>query len=438
MKKKKLWRRAASAVLGGLLCVSITAVGCAEKKGEGEGILSYGVHVLAAETDMAISVLRGNEAVFSAEVFARSLNLSHVDYITVHTLPDDTDGELLLGSTRVAAGQRIASSNLSYLTFAAASEAVSRASFTFSANGSEAVMDCNVYLLDVENYTPTLAAVPELARRVFTYRDTAAYGTLTAYDPDGDEMVFEIVSYPQNGALTLTDAHAGTYVYAPSAGYTGTDSFSYVARDIYGNYSACASVELRVDVAGTSVTYADMEDSRSHTAARALTEAGIMSGTQVGNQHYFYPDRTVTRAEFLVMAMNVAGITDVPTCEATAFADDASIPQSMKGYVAAAYTLGYISGTNVQGDLCFLPDEEITRAQAAVMLESILDVSDARVISVFADHSEIPVWASDALYSLHAVGILRDTEGCISATQKLTRAETADMLFAVSEYCMLD
>jgi len=92
----------------------------------------------------------------------------------------------------------------------------------------------------------------------------------------------------------------------------------------------------------------------------------------------------------------------------------------------------------VQGELCFLPDEEITRAQAAVMLENILDVSDAQVVSVFADHSEIPVWASDALYSLHAVGILRDTEGCISATEKLTRAETASMLFSASEYCRLD
>lgn len=435
MKMERLWRRAASLALGGLMCFTLSMAGCAERSGAGEGILSPGVNIMAARTDVAVSAPRGNDAVFSEDVFARSLNLSRVDSITVRSLPADTDGELLLGSTRVAAGQRIAASNLSYLTFAASREDLGEASFTFSANDSELVMECRVYLLDEMNYTPTLATAPELSRKVFTYRDTAAYGRLSAYDPDGDEMVFEIVSYPQNGALTLTDAHVGSYVYTPTKGYTGDDSFSYVARDIYGNYSACATVDLRIEAANTTVTYADMADSVHHTAARVLSEAGIMSGTQVGNQYYFYPDRSVTRAEFLVMAMNAVGITDIPECDTTVFADDARIPYAMKGYVSAAYTLGYISGTNVDGKLCFLPEGEISRAEAAVIMESMIDVSDARVVAVFADHSQIPVWASDALYSLHAVGILNDVDGCISATEKMTREACASMVFLAREYC---
>ena len=434
MKKKMLWRRATSVMLGGLLCASLATVGCTQRSAGGDGILTYGINVLASKTDVAIAVPRGNEVVFSADVFARNLNLSDIESITVCSLPKDTEGELLLGSTRVAVGQRISRANLSYLTFAAASEHVTNASFCFAANDRGVPMVCRMYLLDKENATPTLSMVPSLSLNVFTYRGHAAHGTLGAYDPDGDEMVFEIVSYPQYGSLRMIDTTVGSYVYMPQEDFTGTDSFSYVARDQYGNYSASATVNVRVEHSGTSVTYTDVGEGRTYNAALALTEAGIMSGTQVGNQHFFYPDRTVTRAEFLVMAMNAAGITDVPSCDATAFADDESISKSIKGYVAAAYTMGIISGTNVQGDLCFLPDEEITRAQAAVILEHLLDLSDTRVVAVFADHSKIPVWASDALYSLHAEGILSADGGYISPCAKITRAETAEALCSVMKY----
>ena len=165
-----------------------------------------------------------------------------------------------------------------------------------------------------------------------------------------------------------------------------------------------------------------------------LTEAGVMSGTQIGSQYYFHPEKNVTRAEFLVMAMNAAGISDVPTCYDTGFADDAEIPESMKGYVATAYALKYISGSIVDGELKFLPNEEITRAQAAVMVANIMGLEDVAVTPTFADGSEIPAWASEAIYSLNTAGILVTHDGYISATAKLTREETAAMLAAVMRY----
>jgi hypothetical protein len=214
----------------------------------------------------------------------------------------------------------------------------------------------------------------------------------------------------------------------------GSDSFPYVARDKYGNYSASATVNLRVETAGTSITYVDMKDSHAYPAALALTEAGVMSGTQVGSDHYFYPERSVTRAEFLVMAMNAAGITEVPTCYNTGFADDAEIPETMKGYVATAYAMKYVSGSIVEGELKFLPNEPITRAQAAVILAGIVGFEDVAVTPTFADGSEIPAWASEAIYSLNAVGIMVSHDGYISATADLTREQTAMMLAAVMRY----
>lgn len=432
MKRVHFLLRTTFLFLSLVLLLSAVSLSASAESGEVPTV-SYGVVVLAARMDMAVSAPVGNDVTFCADDFARALNLSHVEYVRVRSLPSAAAGELLLGSSRIAAGQAVSASNLSYLNFIPSNEQISHASFTFDV-GSGTVFVCNMYFLSETNYTPTLSMAPALSLDVFTYRDLDAYGTLSGYDPDGDTMVFEIVSYPQHGALLLTDAAMGSYVYSPEDGYVGTDRFSYVARDIYGSYSASKTVELRVNALGTSVTYTDMESSPAANAALALTEAGIMGGTQMGNRYYFYPDKTVSRVEFLVMAMHAAGITDVPTCADTAFFDDADIPPSMKGYVETAYSMKYISGTNVSGNLCFLPNESITRAEAAVMLGNIVGISDVRVIPVFADQGEIPVWASDAIYSLHSIGVLSADGGYVSPVTKLTRADTARLLVSVKKY----
>ena len=380
---------------------------------------------------MAVWGPRGNDVIFEANDFARNLNLSKINYIKVISLPSTTEGELLMGSVCVNAGQIISGDNLAHLCFSAADDTVNKASFTFSANGDSTAITCNIYLLDGVNYAPTVSMASSATLQVSTYRDREAHGRLTAYDPDGDALVFEIVTAPTNGSVRLEDREEGTYVYAPRSGFIGTDEFSYVARDVYGNYSTATTVKLRVMTSGTSVTYVDMAESKAANAAIALTEAGVMSGTQIGNQYFFYPERTVTRAELLVMAMNAAGITDVPTSAVTGFEDDADIAPAMKGYVAAAYNMGYISGTLKEGKLCFLPNEEINRAEAAVMICAILEEESSGVIPTFADGADIPVWAKEAIYTLNTLGIMDATEGFISPTSALTREQAALILEAV-------
>jgi hypothetical protein len=154
----------------------------------------------------------------------------------------------------------------------------------------------------------------------------------------------------------------------------------------------------------------------------------------MGDKCYFYPDRAVSRAEFLVMAMNAVGISQLPADTETVFADDRDIADSMKGYVAAAYELGYISGTLENGILRFLPNDEITRAEAAVMLSNLVGLCEVSVIPTFSDGSDIPVWARESIYSLNAAGIMVESDGCISPTDKLTRADTAEMLFGAMQY----
>ena len=102
----------------------------------------------------------------------------------------------------------------------------------------------------------------------------------------------------------------------------------------------------------------------------------------------------------------------------------------MKGYVAVAHSMGYITGSEVEGKLCFLPNQEITRAEAAVILGKMIDAElpTAAMRQSFDDAEEIPVWAEASVYSLSYKGILQADNGNIEPMSAATRGDVAIML----------
>lgn len=436
---KKSGKRMRWLQLLAVACLVVSCIGCgARDAGEAQAsddVLTPGIEVLAGRSDMAVATLCGNEYYFSRDVFARALNMSvsSLQSVTVVSLPGVEDGELMMGSLRVSAGQVIPASNLAMLSYVPADGSVpSEASFTFTPNEAGYEMVCNVYVLGELNYSPTVSIATAGALSVSTYRNYAGYGNLTAYDPEGDPLTFEIVTAPSHGLLIMTNAECGEYVYLPRRGYRGADSFRYVVRDMYGNYSAAAEVKVEVLESAVSVQYEDMQGRREYNAALTMAAAGIMQGTSLDGKTYFYPEATVSRLEFLTMAMQTIGVGSVPTVSDTGFEDDADIPAEAKGYVAAAYSLGYIKGsTDAEGNLCFLPGTTITKAEAAVILRRMVDVEASQLTPAFADSSDIPAWASEAISTLSAMGIMTSTGGAISPNEQLTRGQTAMMLAAL-------
>ena len=393
-----------------------------------DAIVSPALHIIAADSDMAMAGLRGSSIRIESEDFARALNLSSVSEITVTEVPPVTDGELRVGTTVVNKGQTLGANALSTLSYTATSD-VTTSSFRFRVGNAPYEITCGLYLLDKINHAPTLSAVPKNTLHVSTHRNITLYGTLPCYDPDGDKTTIEIVSYPERGILILSDRHTGEYTFTPGENYAGKDSFTYVARDVYGNYSASATVSLTVTKPSSNVVYRDILGKPCYNAALTMAEEGIMSGTQIGSSSYFYPDREVSRAEFTVMAMNAIGMTEVAPATSTVFADDAAIPEEAKGYIATAYELGYVKGLFRDDTLCFEPDRAITRAEAAVMLGNMIGVSTPTIAPTFADADAIPSWASASLSSLTSMGILDTDGGNVSPMNAVTRADAAEMLY---------
>ena len=97
-------------------------------------------------------------------------------------------------------------------------------------------------------------------------------------DPDPGQtatLTAELVSPPTRGAITLNAN--GTFTYTPNAGYSGPDSFTYLARDTTGRASAPATVNLTV-VTGPNATPVANADSYSTAEDSVLTVSAVSSG----------------------------------------------------------------------------------------------------------------------------------------------------------------
>lgn len=393
--------------------------------------VSYGLRVLAAEQEMVFSGLCGNEITFSAEDIRRAMNLGTLNYVTITELPAAGEGTLFVGSVGAGKGQVISAGSLNLLSFAAADDSKpSMATMKLAVNGSDYAVTCRLCLLDGLNYTPTVSLAPVVSLNIETYRDIPTAGTVSAYDPEGDEMTFEIVRYASHGRVVMTDRHTGAYVYTPDSGYVGKDSFEYVVRDHYGNYSTSATVSVQISTPPASVTYSDIKGVNEAGAILTVSSLGLMNGTQVGSECYFKPAESISRVEFLVTALQAAGIgqKEVASLTAPSVADSADIPTAMQPYVSYALQKNYISTKTLSGQSYFRPNDTISRAEAAVILSNIIGYATEDTVTAFADADAMPAWSSQAMTSLRALGILVASDGNANAGNTMTRATTAAWL----------
>ena len=82
-----------------------------------------------------------------------------------------------------------------------------------------------------------------------THNASFITGTLSASSPTGGSVVYQLLSTPANGTVTLVDSAAGTFKYTPTSGFTGTDTFTYEALN--GTVpSNQATVSIRVTNSG--------------------------------------------------------------------------------------------------------------------------------------------------------------------------------------------
>ncbi len=256
-----------------------------------------------------------------------------------------------------------------------------------------------------------------------TYRGIPISGTLRAVDPNGDAVVFKLVDKPVRGTVEISAD--GAFTYTPFVGKKGTDTFTYAAVDEHNAVSAPATVTVTIKKQSTKTVYSDMDGNEAHYAALRLAEKGLLTGEKLGGTYLFRPEETITRGEFLAMCIELAGMETIGDISRTGFYDDTDIPSWEKPYVAAGLIAGIVEGYRTEdGRAVFRAGQPITRAEAMVALDNAIGVTD---VSSFSEYEAVcPAWACQSAANLDACSIVPSL--FTGYENELTRAEAAMLL----------
>ena len=177
---------------------------------------------------------------------------------------------------------------------------------------------------------------------------------------------------------------------------------------------------------GKQNTFTDVgADFWAYDAICNMSEKGIISGFEDGS---FRPEQSITRAEF---AKIIIGNESVSLETVTEFIDVAKDKWYYDKVMAAA-SIGIINGV---GGEKFLPEENITREEAAVIMKRYADYKNKTLIPVrmninFADENEISDFAVGSIDALYISGVLSGTDsGFFNPKQPISRAEAAIAIY---------
>ena len=353
---------------------------------------------------------------FTAEKFATEE--TPLSGVCITGLPQASTGTVLLGNRVLRAGDILTASQLEQLTFhPLRTEADAQAVISYLPiypNRVEKTATMTIAIRGKEDKAPVAQDLS-----LETYKNLPNDGTLKASDPEGETLTYTVVRGPKRGSVEVKAD--GTFTYTPKKNKVGVDSFTYTAADPAGNVSRTATVTVQILKPSDGQRYTDTLGLNSRFEAEWLRNTGLFVGEQVGGNACFYPDKTVTREEFLTM---VVKLLDIPTKDTESVQLPVTTPQWLKPYLAAAQRSGLMAGWQDTANL----SEPVTGAEAAVMLQNALDLTvDSSVLEqTAANEMELPTWAFASLTVMAENGI------ALSANEPLTREAAAQVLYQVS------
>ena len=179
---------------------------------------------------------------------------------------------------------------------------------------------------------------------------------------------------------------------------------------------------------GKKLPFTDIYNNPAKDGIEYLWSNGILSGY---SDNTFKPNNPITRAEAVKVILKAKNIK--PSKYNNIFIDVRSTDW-FADYLQTAMDNKLIQG---YPDRSFHPDEYITMAQWAVILDALIkdevidDVEVEQILSQFKDKDNIPNWSKISIARLMKSGILSLEKQVINAYKPISRAEVADTLYKI-------
>ena len=321
----------------------------------------------------AAEVESGSIYCFSTADFSEEDDLAG---ICITRLPDT--GTAMLGQRVLQPGDILTADQVAQMTFSPAeTETDLDAQLEYLPVFGGHVAQANVMTLSIRGKEDKAPIAEDSA--VETYKNLEIAGKLKVSDPEGQPMTYTVVRPPKRGSVVI--AEDGSFTYTPKKNKVGIDSFTFTATDPAGKTSREATVTLTVIKPADAAQYTDTVGLDCRFAAEWMKNTGIFTGETLSGNPCFNPEKAVTRGEFVTMLVKSLEIPAEETVTYTGYSDE--IPLWLQPYLAAAVRAGLTAGLQEQETFC--PNDPITLADAAVMLQNALDLS----APVFSEEAEL-------------------------------------------------
>ena len=377
----------------------------------------------AQALELRVSSLDG--LALSAEVFSEN---EAFEGVYVASVPSQLDAEVSLGARTLRAGDVLDRSMLSQLLVLPAENRDASCELVYCPIEGGEVQPSRALELSIltgKNEAPVCRDV-----KFETYKNIANTGVLSASDPEGDTLTYQLVKEPKRGTVDI--APDGSFTYTPAQNKVGKDVFTYTATDSAGNVSNVANVTVKIVKPTDKAMYQDLAGDTLAYTAMWLKDRGVYTGKRIARNLCFEPEGTLTRGEFLVMAMKLLGAEPESARLTSGFADESKTPAWMRPYIVSAFKSGMVSGVTSPDGMVFRPSSNLTRAEAAVMLQNILDLPQSQEAAVFSEDCAVPVWAQASVSALESAGI---SIPVTTSAENLTRREAAELLYECWTLC---
>jgi hypothetical protein len=262
---------------------------------------------------------------------------------------------------------------------------------------------------------------------IFSFNISLQSGsTIVEIDDFGDVYLprtFTFISDGEEGSLTAVwyDSVTQSFMFVPAIISEINGITTVTALTPHNSYYTIVRTNQR--------SFSDVPS--SHWAKNEIEKLAAKLLLAGKSEQIYAPSSEVKRSEFTTMLVKALGLKPLPPTDQF---KDTKDEAWYARYISSGTRAGLVYGVTQE---TFKPDDPITRAQMAVMIDRAMNwVSSAPVqskgnsySSIYEDWSQLPLWASPAIVRIIDAGIMKGiTASQFNGNRAVTRAEAAVVL----------